>query len=53
MKGCNSCIYYRSCHAIDCSPECYTPKKSTDMEEKIRYRKELAKFRKKIAKRGY
>ena len=46
---CKGCIHYHYCQ---CQPEkgCYTSKKETSMEEKIAQRKEIQRFRKKVAK---
>lgn len=48
--SCQTCIRYHTCQAIECGPECWEGKKTSSMEEKIAQRKEIQKFRKKVAK---
>lgn len=48
--SCQTCIWYHTCQAIECDPECWEGKKTSSMEEKIAQRKEIQKFRKKVAK---
>ena len=48
--SCQTCIKRHYCEGDAPDPECYQGKQTSTMEEKIRQREEIAKFRKKMAK---
>jgi hypothetical protein len=48
--SCETCIRFHCCSALYPSMECWMGKKNTSMEDKIREREEISKFRKSVAK---